>query len=75
MWSWQQLDILFCLNYEKRGINIIHPSISGRIVTKDLPSNVIAIGNPCKVIREVNDQDKEYYFKNRKIGEDFKEYK
>lgn len=59
----------------EKGINIIHPSISGRIVTKDLPSNVIAIGNPCKVIREVNDQDKEYYFKNRKIGEDFKEYK
>ncbi|SHL95887.1 galactoside O-acetyltransferase [Anaerosporobacter mobilis DSM 15930] len=48
---------------------------AGSIVTKDLPSNVIAIGNPCKVIREVNDQDKEYYFKNRKIGEDFKEYK
>ena len=40
---------------------------AGSVVTKDLPSNVVAIGNPCKVLREVNDRDKEYYFKNRKI--------
>lgn len=41
---------------------------AGSVVTKDLPSNVIAVGNPCKVLREVNDHDREYYFKNRKIG-------
>lgn len=40
---------------------------AGSVVTKDLPSNVVAVGNPCKVLREVNDRDKEYYFKNRKI--------
>lgn len=40
---------------------------AGSIVTKDIPSNVIAVGNPCKVLREVNEYDKEYYFKNRKI--------
>lgn len=40
---------------------------AGSIVTKDLPSNVVAVGNPCKVLREVNEYDKEYYFKNRKI--------
>ncbi|GLX71017.1 sugar O-acetyltransferase [Paenibacillus glycanilyticus] len=40
---------------------------AGSIVTKDLPSNVIAVGNPCKVLREVSDHDKEYYFKDRKI--------
>ena len=39
----------------------------GSVVTKDLPSNVVAVGNPCKVLREVNEHDKEYYFKNRKI--------
>lgn len=40
---------------------------AGSIVTKDLPSNVIAVGNPCKVLREVSDHDKEYYFKDRRI--------
>lgn len=43
---------------------------AGSVVTKDLPSNVVAVGNPCKVLREVNDRDKEYYFKNRKIDWD-----
>ena len=40
---------------------------AGSIVTKDLPSNVVAVGNPCKVLREVNERDREYYFKDRKI--------
>lgn len=31
---------------------------SGSVVTKDIPSNSIAVGNPCKVIRELTDQDK-----------------
>ena len=42
---------------------------AGSIVTKDLPSNVVAVGNPCYILREVNDHDKEYYFKDRKIQE------
>lgn len=40
---------------------------AGSVVTKDLPSNVVAVGNPCKVLREINQRDKEFYFKNRKI--------
>lgn len=40
---------------------------AGSIVTKNLPSNVIAVGNPCRVLREVNEHDKEYYFKDKKI--------
>ena len=40
---------------------------AGSVVTKDVPANVIAVGNPCKVIREINDHDREYYFKDRKI--------
>ena len=40
---------------------------AGSVVTKDLPSNVVAVGNPCRVLREINEKDKEYYFKNRKI--------
>lgn len=40
---------------------------AGSVVTKDLPANVVAVGNPCRALREINDRDKEYYFKDRKI--------
>lgn len=40
---------------------------AGSVVTKDIPSNVVAVGNPCKVLREISEYDKEYYFKDRKI--------
>ncbi len=40
---------------------------AGSVVTKDLPSNVIAVGNPCRVLREINEHDREYYYKDRKI--------
>ena len=43
---------------------------AGSVVTKDLPSNVVAVGNPCRVLREVGQRDREYYFKNRKIDYD-----
>ena len=43
---------------------------AGSVVTRDLPDNVIAVGNPCKILREVGEHDKEYYFKNRKIDYD-----
>ncbi|MEG2295793.1 MAG: sugar O-acetyltransferase [Oscillospiraceae bacterium] len=36
---------------------------SGSVVTKDIPANVVAGGNPCKVIREINQEDKIRYFK------------
>jgi len=40
---------------------------AGSVVTKDIPSNVVAVGNPCKVLREINEHDKEFYYKDRKI--------
>ncbi|MGN1267107.1 MAG: sugar O-acetyltransferase [Dorea sp.] len=43
---------------------------AGSIVTKDIPSNVVAVGNPCRVMRPVNDRDREYYFKDKKIDWD-----
>ncbi len=36
---------------------------AGAVVTKDIPSNVIAAGNPCKVIREITDEDRAYWEK------------
>lgn len=40
---------------------------AGSVVTKDIPDHVVAVGNPCRVIRPVDDRDNEYYFKDRKI--------
>ena len=44
---------------------------AGSIVNKDLPANVVAVGNPCKVLREIGERDKKYYFKNREIPPEF----
>lgn len=51
------------------GVSIGENSVigSGSVVTKDIPKNVIAIGNPCKVLRVITDDDRHYYFKNLKI--------
>lgn len=43
---------------------------AGSIVTKDIPANVCAAGNPCRVIREITDEDKPYYFKNRRFDDE-----
>lgn len=40
---------------------------AGSVVTKDIPEWVIAAGNPCKVIREITNADKEFYFKGKKF--------
>lgn len=37
---------------------------AGSVVTKDIPAGVIAVGNPCKVLREITADDKRYYYKN-----------
>ena len=40
---------------------------AGSVVTKDVPDWVIAAGNPCRVIRKITEEDKEYYYKDRKF--------
>lgn len=40
---------------------------AGSVVTKDIPANVVAVGNPCRVMREIGGHDREYYFKERRI--------
>ena len=44
---------------------------AGSVVTRDIPSNCVAYGNPCRVIREIGEHDREYYFRDKKI--DFSE--
>ncbi len=38
------------------GVKIGHGSVigAGSIVTRDIPENCVAVGNPCRVIREIN---------------------
>lgn len=46
---------------------------SGSVVTKDIPDNVIAAGNPCRVIREITEEDRKYYYRNFEFDvEDYK---
>ena len=51
------------------GVSIGDNSVigSGSVVTKDIPGNVIAAGNPCKVLRGINEEDKLYYYKKLKL--------
>ncbi len=40
---------------------------AGSIVTKDIPANVVAVGNPCRVLRQIGEKDKKYYFRDKEI--------
>ena len=40
---------------------------AGSVVTKDIPPNVVAAGNPCRVLREIGEHDKEFFYKNERI--------
>ncbi|MGB5445356.1 MAG: sugar O-acetyltransferase [Psychromonas sp.] len=42
---------------------------AGSVVTKDIPDNVIAVGNPCRVLRQISEHDREYYYKNHRYQE------
>lgn len=52
------------------GNTVINPGVtignnvvigSGSVVTKDIPDNVIAVGNPCRVLRKITEEDKKYW--------------
>ena len=40
---------------------------AGSVVTRDIPANVLAAGNPCRVLRELDERDRKYYHRERKI--------
>ena len=41
---------------------------AGSVVTKDLPSNVVAVGSPCRVLRELGEHDRQFYFRDRRLN-------
>lgn len=51
------------------GVSIGDNSVigAGSVVTKDIPANVVAYGNPCKVVRPISEKDREVYFRDKKI--------
>lgn len=40
---------------------------AGSVVTKDIPANVVAVGNPCRVMRSISEHDKVYYWRDKQI--------
>lgn len=46
---------------------------AGSVVTKDIPANVVAVGNPCRVLRPIGEKDKKYYFRDREIDIEIEE--
>ena len=53
------------------GITIGDHSVigAGSVVTKDIPANVVAAGNPCRVMRQIDERDETYYFKGHRFDE------
>jgi Acetyltransferase (isoleucine patch superfamily) len=54
------------------GVTIGENSVigAGSVVTKNIPSNSVAVGNPCNVLRTINEHDMKYYYKDREISQD-----
>lgn len=72
MWIESAKKVVIGNNVWIGGSTVINPGVtigdnsvigSGSVVTKDVPANVVAAGNPCKVIREITDEDKKYWLK------------
>jgi galactoside O-acetyltransferase len=51
------------------GVSIGDNSVigAGSVVTNDVPANVVAFGVPCRVIREIGEKDKKYFFKDKPL--------
>lgn len=51
------------------GVTIGENSVigAGSVVTKDIPANVVAVGNPCRILREIGEHDREFFYRNEKI--------
>lgn len=72
-------DVIIGDNVWVGGSVVINPGVkignnvvigSGSVVTKDIPDNVIVVGNPCKVVREITEEDRKYYYKNNEFDVD-----
>lgn len=55
--------------YANFGLTCVDDTVigAGSVVTRDIPAGVVAVGNPCRVLRQGGEKDREFYFKDRKI--------
>ena len=55
------------------GVTIGEGSVigAGSVVTKDIPANVVAVGNPCRVMRPIGEHDRQGYFRGRAIPPEY----
>lgn len=53
------------------GVTIGENSVigAGSVVTRDIPANVVAVGNPCRVLRKIDQRDDVYYYKDKKFSD------
>lgn len=51
------------------GVSVGEGSVigAGSVVTRDIPANVVAVGNPCRVLRPIGERDRAFYFRDRPI--------
>lgn len=58
------------------GNTVINPGVSignnvvigsGSVIHKDVPDNVVVVGNPMRIVREITDEDYHYFYKNQKF--------
>lgn len=51
------------------GVNIGNNAVigAGSVVTRDIPANVVAVGNPCRVVRTITEEDRHFYYKDKKF--------
>lgn len=76
------IDITIGDNVWLGGNTVIMPGVhignnvvigAGSVVTKDIPDDVVAAGNPCRVLRSITEEDRKYYYKDREFDvEDYR---
>ena len=51
------------------GVHIGENSVigAGSVVTRDIPAGVVAFGTPCRVVREIGERDRKYYFRDMEV--------
>lgn len=47
---------------------------AGSVVSKDIPDWTVAAGNPCRVIKQITEDDKKYYYKDREFDPEAWDY-
>lgn len=63
---WDNDKVINCTSVDVAKVTIVDNVVigAGSVATKDIPSNVIAVGNPYRIVREITDEDKKYYYKS-----------